>query len=119
MKARSAPLAGAQATVVGQPMVNLPLPGSVLNDDSFTRRCGANHRTRGGVLSKNPAVALARFGLPAKMIGSPDLAGSPRSRSAMKVRSSVKRICENCKLVRRQGRVYVICTNPRHKQRQG
>jgi large subunit ribosomal protein L36 len=38
---------------------------------------------------------------------------------AMKVRASVKRICENCKLVRRQGRLYVICTNPRHKQRQG
>jgi large subunit ribosomal protein L36 len=37
----------------------------------------------------------------------------------MKVRSSVKRICENCKVVRRQGKVYVICTNPRHKQRQG
>jgi large subunit ribosomal protein L36 len=37
----------------------------------------------------------------------------------MKVRSSVKRICENCKIVRRQGKVYVICTNPRHKQRQG
>ncbi|MEZ6057238.1 MAG: 50S ribosomal protein L36 [Planctomycetaceae bacterium] len=38
----------------------------------------------------------------------------------MKVRSSVKRICENCKLVRRNGRVYVICSaNPRHKQRQG
>jgi large subunit ribosomal protein L36 len=37
----------------------------------------------------------------------------------MKVRSSVKRICENCKIVRREGKVYVICTNPRHKQRQG
>ena len=37
----------------------------------------------------------------------------------MKVRSSVKRICENCKIVRRQGRLIVICTNPRHKQRQG
>ena len=36
-----------------------------------------------------------------------------------KVRASVKRICENCKMVRRQGRLYVICTNPRHKQRQG
>jgi large subunit ribosomal protein L36 len=39
--------------------------------------------------------------------------------STMKVRSSVKRICENCKIVRRHGKVYVICTNPRHKQRQG
>ena len=37
----------------------------------------------------------------------------------MKVRSSVKRICENCKLVRRHGKLLVICTNPRHKQRQG
>lgn len=38
---------------------------------------------------------------------------------AVKVRASVKRICENCKLVRRRGRLYVICSNPRHKQRQG
>jgi large subunit ribosomal protein L36 len=38
----------------------------------------------------------------------------------MKVRASVKRICEQCKIVRRKGRVYVICaSNPRHKQRQG
>ncbi|MEM7781921.1 MAG: 50S ribosomal protein L36 [Planctomycetota bacterium] len=38
----------------------------------------------------------------------------------MKVRASVKRICENCKVVRRKGQVFVICTsNPRHKQRQG
>ncbi|MCS6976376.1 MAG: 50S ribosomal protein L36 [Gemmatales bacterium] len=38
----------------------------------------------------------------------------------MKVRSSVRRICENCKIVRRHGKVRVICPkNPRHKQRQG
>ncbi|MCC6357595.1 MAG: 50S ribosomal protein L36 [Phycisphaerales bacterium] len=38
----------------------------------------------------------------------------------MKVRSSVKRICENCKIVKRRGVVRVICkANPRHKQRQG
>jgi len=37
----------------------------------------------------------------------------------MKVRSSVKRLCENCRLVRRKGIVRVICTNPKHKQRQG
>ena len=37
----------------------------------------------------------------------------------MKVRSSVKRICENCKIVRRKGIVRVICTNPKHKQKQG
>ncbi len=37
----------------------------------------------------------------------------------MKVRASVKRICKNCKVVRRQGVVRIICINPRHKQRQG
>jgi len=37
----------------------------------------------------------------------------------MKVRSSVKRICEHCKIIRRKGVVRVKCTNPRHKQRQG
>ena len=37
---------------------------------------------------------------------------------SMKVRASVKRMCENCKIVRRRGVVRVICVNPRHKQRQ-
>ena len=37
----------------------------------------------------------------------------------MKVRASVKRICAKCKIVRREGVVRVICTNPKHKQRQG
>jgi len=37
----------------------------------------------------------------------------------MKVRSSVKRMCENCKVIRRRGVVRIICTNPKHKQRQG
>ncbi|MFQ5423022.1 MAG: 50S ribosomal protein L36 [Phycisphaerae bacterium] len=38
----------------------------------------------------------------------------------MKVRSSVRRICEHCKIVKRRGVIRVICSvNPRHKQRQG
>jgi len=37
----------------------------------------------------------------------------------MKVRSSVKIRCEKCKIVRRRGVVHVICSNPKHKQRQG
>ena len=37
----------------------------------------------------------------------------------MKVRASVRRICENCKIVRRRGVVRVICSDKRHKQRQG
>ena len=37
----------------------------------------------------------------------------------MKVRVSVKKICINCKIIRRKGVVRVICKNKRHKQRQG
>jgi ribosomal protein L36 len=37
----------------------------------------------------------------------------------MKVRASVKKLCRNCKIVKRSGIVRVICTEPRHKQRQG
>ncbi|HBL51813.1 MAG TPA: 50S ribosomal protein L36 [Candidatus Blackburnbacteria bacterium] len=37
----------------------------------------------------------------------------------MKVVASIKRVCKSCKYVRRRGVLYVICENPRHKQRQG
>jgi large subunit ribosomal protein L36 len=37
----------------------------------------------------------------------------------VKVRASVKARCEKCKIVRRAGTVMVICSNPKHKQRQG
>ncbi|KAH7420304.1 hypothetical protein KP509_13G001100 [Ceratopteris richardii] len=41
-------------------------------------------------------------------------------RRKMKVRSSVKRLCEFCRVVKRRGRIYVLCkSNPKHKQRQG
>lgn len=37
----------------------------------------------------------------------------------MKVKASVKKICEKCKIVKRDGKIFVICENPKHKQRQG
>lgn len=38
----------------------------------------------------------------------------------MKVRASVKKMCRDCKVVKRNGVVRVICSkDPRHKQRQG
>ena len=37
----------------------------------------------------------------------------------MKVRSSVKKMCDRCRVIRRHGRVMVSCVNPKHKQRQG
>ena len=37
----------------------------------------------------------------------------------MKVRPSVKKICYKCKVIKRNGKVMVICENPKNKQRQG
>ena len=37
----------------------------------------------------------------------------------MKVRPSVRAICEHCKIIKRHGRIRVICINPKHKQTQG
>ncbi|MGQ3173868.1 MAG: 50S ribosomal protein L36 [Hydrogenophaga sp.] len=37
----------------------------------------------------------------------------------MRVSASVKKKCRNCKIIKRHGVVRVICTDPRHKQRQG
>ena len=45
--------------------------------------------------------------------------GINRRLNDMKVRPSVKPMCEKCKIIKRKGKVMVICENPKHKQRQG
>lgn len=37
----------------------------------------------------------------------------------MKVKPSVKKRCDKCKIVKRKGVLRVICSNPKHKQKQG
>ncbi|MEW5758021.1 MAG: 50S ribosomal protein L36 [Candidatus Omnitrophota bacterium] len=37
----------------------------------------------------------------------------------MKVKASVKKICDKCKIIKRRGIVHVICINSKHKQKQG
>ncbi len=38
----------------------------------------------------------------------------------MKVKPSVKRMCDSCRIIKRKGVIRVICSkNARHKQRQG
>ena len=47
------------------------------------------------------------------------LAKNPNG-ATVKVRSSVKPICEHCKVIKRDGVTRIICKrNPKHKQRQG
>ena len=38
----------------------------------------------------------------------------------MKVRTSVKKMCNQCKIIKRKGVIRVVCTaDPKHKQKQG
>jgi large subunit ribosomal protein L36 len=37
----------------------------------------------------------------------------------MKVSASIKKRCVRCQIIRRHGRLRVICVIPKHKQRQG
>ncbi len=37
----------------------------------------------------------------------------------MKVRPSIKKMCDRCRIIRRFRKVRVICSNTKHKQRQG
>ncbi|MBI4871840.1 MAG: 50S ribosomal protein L36 [Candidatus Riflebacteria bacterium] len=37
----------------------------------------------------------------------------------MKVRASIKKICDKCRFVRRKGVIRVFCKIAKHKQRQG
>ncbi|KAJ7225534.1 ribosomal protein L36-domain-containing protein [Mycena pura] len=42
---------------------------------------------------------------------------NPNLARGMKVRASIKTMCDGCSIVRRKGRLYVICSkNPKHKQ---
>ncbi|MBU4690121.1 50S ribosomal protein L36 [Mycoplasma sp. ES3157-GEN-MYC] len=37
----------------------------------------------------------------------------------MKVRASVKKMCKDCRVIKRRGIIRIICVLPKHKQRQG
>jgi large subunit ribosomal protein L36 len=66
-------------------------------------------------LFRSPGSWIVRHRLPAVSRPRPfDVVGAQRE---MKVRSSVKVMCDGCSIVRRKGRLYVICTkDPKHKQ---
>ncbi|MES2224499.1 MAG: 50S ribosomal protein L36 [Patescibacteria group bacterium] len=36
----------------------------------------------------------------------------------MKIKSTVKKMCDKCKIVKRNRHLLVICDNPKHKQKQ-
>ena len=59
---------------------------------------------------------MSVFDVRRRVVASP---GQMGSKATVKVKPSVKRICNKCRVIRRHGRVMVICDDPRHKQRQG
>jgi large subunit ribosomal protein L36 len=72
--------------------------------------------------SREWAIAITTFHL--RLLSGVSILGSysrnPAQERRVKVRSSVKPICEHCKVIKRQGVVRIICKrNPKHKQRQG
>jgi large subunit ribosomal protein L36 len=51
--------------------------------------------------------------------GAESFSASAKTGAEVKVRASVKKICNKCKVIRRKGVVRVQCENTKHKQRQG
>lgn len=80
------------------------------------RACATSTPTNALRQSRNSSVTDALANL--RINGSKSL--SRQQIRGMKVRSSVKKLCDGCKSVRRKGGkyVYIICSkNPKHKQR--
>jgi len=78
------------------------LPSRVLPEGAVWRALGRKPRPGSG--GRNGSQSRGRRDTP---------------KGIMKVRPSVKPMCEKCKIIRRKGVVLVICENKRHKQRQG
>ncbi|KAJ7900323.1 hypothetical protein B0H14DRAFT_2429765 [Mycena olivaceomarginata] len=65
--------------------------------------------------SSRPWLSRARLFAPPRAIQHPLHASlrSPDLARGMKVRASIKTMCEGCSIVRRKGRLYVICSKTR------
>jgi large subunit ribosomal protein L36 len=86
-------------------------PGGLRGNPGDYGRLRTERRGRVGLSADDPPVVTA-----GRLVESE----WRREASVMKVRASVKKICDKCKVIKRKGTVRIICpANPRHKQRQG
>ena len=74
-------------------------------------------RRRGPMRTKKSKIRLAPPDFRVTTCDSPFRGDYPPV--TMRVRPSVKPLCELCRVIRRKGVVRIVCKNPRHKQRQG
>ncbi|PLN82981.1 ribosomal protein L36-domain-containing protein [Aspergillus taichungensis] len=94
-------------SMIRQPLSNVARPFSQLTRLSL----GNGLRSLRAAKAQTENVSVASVGSTVRQI---------EQVRGMKTRSSVKRLCDGCKPVRRKNRVYIICSkNPKHKQRQG
>ena len=79
---------------------------------------GVRNRPLGGSNKQSPKGSLKR----ALRGGAPltfPARNSETRRKTLKVRASVRPVCDKCEVVRRRGVLRVVCENPRHNRRQG
>jgi large subunit ribosomal protein L36 len=88
---------------------------------SIVRGSAVLYRAARPMAHMQPRLQTMMSALPRMMAGSGSgLASMVMPFRGFKVRTSVKKFCKDCYMVRRKGRVYVYCkTNGKHKQRQG
>lgn len=83
---------------------------------SLSRR----HQSPTAVPSNSEARRSRRRGRHRRFNAGPRPPPAENAGIKMRVRSSVKKLCEHCRTVRRNRVLYVVCkSNPKHKQRQG
>ena len=96
--------------------------GSLAAHFEFTIAVTAERPARADALARADRLIALRYTHLSRLRRAglrPARASSRLPKGLMKVRPSVKPMCEKCKIIRRHGAVLVICSNPRHKQRQG
>ena len=79
--------------------------------------CGCTGSGRWNV--EGGTAGVVRAAGPRVVCGRKAGVGVTSEAKTMKVQASVKKRCDKCKVVKREGVVRIICENPRHKQRQG
>ena len=117
-------------TLAIEPMINAGSPDVWMADDRWSISTDDDslsaHFEHTVAITDNGPLVLTKPRpdeaplLPCTVAARPRLAWMPRRpRTLMKVRPSVKPMCDRCRVIKRHGKVLVICSNPRHKQRQG
>ena len=113
-------------TIAIEPMITAGGPEVYIHDDDWSisttdGSLAAHFEHTVAITDAGPAHPDASRKGPGTMTTRVAQASAARcdSFSLMKVRPSVKPMCERCRVIKRHGRTMVICTNPRHKQRQG